>query len=300
LPGRGNRFSLSPGERAGVRAGFFILTSLLGFMERVGMRGHRVLCSMVSTRQLRWRCYAVLLLLAFFCSENIFAADVAADFSAANQLYAAGKYSDAAAAYEKILQTGGQSPALLFNCGNAEFKAGHLGGAIAAYRRAELLAPRDAELRANLAFVRGQVQGATVRESRWQNWVGSLTLNEGAMITAVFFWVLFALLAMRQVRPGLAPKLRSMTRLAIVLAIFSGTVLALQAANHFNSSVAVVTGAEATARSGPFDDAQTAFTVHDGTEMPVLDRHDQWVEVADATGKIGWFSRKQVDVLPGA
>ena len=246
-----------------------------------------------------YRC-VVLILLAFFCTAKIFAADAASDFSAANQLYAAGKFADAAVAYEKILQTSGQSPALLFNCGNAEFKAGHLGKAIAAYRRAELLAPRDAELRANLAFVRSRVQGATAQESRWQSWVGSLTLNEGALTTAFFVWAMFALLAVRQVRPALAPKLRSLTRLAVVLAVFSGTVLALQAANHFNSSVAVVTGAEATARSGPFDDAQTAFTVHDGTEMPVLDRHDEWVEVADATGKVGWFSRKQVEVLPGA
>ena len=229
-----------------------------------------------------WR-FGALLLLALLCAGKLFAADAASDFSAANQLYSEGKFADAAAAYEKIIQTSGQSSALLFNCGNAEFKAGHLGKAIAAYRRAEQLAPRDAELRANLAFVRNQVQGATVRESRWQNWVGSLTLNEGALLTAVFFWVMFGLLAARQVRPALVPKLRSVTRLAVALAICSGAVLALQAANHFNASVAVVTGAEATARSGPFDDAQTAFTVHDGTEMPILDRHDEWVEVADAT-----------------
>ena len=199
----------------------------------------------------------------------LFAADVAADFSAANELYAKGKFAEAAAAYENILQTGGQSPALLFNYGNAEFKAGHLGKAIAAYRRAELLTPRDAELRANLAFVRNQVQGATLRESHWQNWLGSLTLNEGALLTAVFVLARCSrLLAARQIRPALAPKLRSVTRLASLLTLFSGAVLALQAANHFNSSVAVVTEAEATARSGPFDDAQSAFTAHDGAELP--------------------------------
>ena len=114
---------------------------------------------------------------------------MAADFSAANRLYAEGKFAGAAAAYEKILQAGAQSPALLFNAANAEFKAGHLGKAIAAYRRAEQLSPRDAELRANLAFVRNQVQGATVRENRWQNWLGALTLNEGAVLTAVLFWL---------------------------------------------------------------------------------------------------------------
>ena len=77
-------------------------------------------------------------------------------------------------------------------------------------------------------------------------------------------------------------------------------MLALQAANHFNSSIAVVTDAEATARSGPFNDAQSAFTARDGGELRVLDRHDDWVQVADGSGKIGWMSKQQVDVLPGA
>ena len=230
---------------------------------------------------------------------KILAADSTSDFSAANKLYAEGKFADAAAAYAVILKTGAQSPALLFNAGNAEFKAGHLGLAIAAYRRAELLEPRDAELRANLAFVRNQVQSAALRESRWQNWVNSLTLDEGTLLATVFFWALFGLLAARQIWPALVPKLRGTTQLTVALAIFSGAMLALQAANHFNSSIAVVTNAETTARSGPFDDAQNTFTTHDGAEMRVLDRHDDWVQVADSTGKTGWLGRSQVEVLPG-
>jgi len=242
-----------------------------------------------------------ILLLLLLCG-NLFAAaaDVAADFSRANQLYARGEFAAAAAAYEQILHTGQASSALWFNCGNAEFKAGHLGQAIAAYRQAELLTPRDAELRANLAFVRTQVQGAVLRESRWHNWVGGLTLNEGALLTAVFFWTLFGLLAARQLRPSLAPRLRGLTWLALVLTLSSGAVLALQTVNHFSASVAVVTGTEATARSGPWDDAQSAFTARDGAELRILDRHNDWVQVANGAGKIGWFSRQQVAVLPGA
>jgi len=254
----------------------------------------------VANHRLRRGVAATVLLLALLLAGNLFAADIASDFSAANELYAKGKFADAATAYEKILQTGTTSPALLFNAANAEFKSGHLGKAIAAYRQAELISPRDAELRANLAFVRNQVQGATLHENRWQNWIGSLTLNEGTLLAAVFFWLLFALLATRQIRPALAPKLRSATQLAVAAAIFSGAVLALQAANHFNSAVAVVTSAETTARSGPFDEAQSAFTAHDGAELQVLDRHDDWVQVANGAGKIGWLNRKQVEVLPGA
>ena len=86
----------------------------------------------------------------------------------------------------------------------------------------------------------------------------------------------------------------------MALTLCSGAVLALQAANHFNAAVAVVTGAETTARSGPFDEAQSAFTAHDGAEMLILDRHDEWVEVSNGAGKIGWLNRKQIEVLPGA
>lgn len=245
------------------------------------------------------KCWLSILLAVAFAGK-ILAADVAADFATANKFYAEGKFSDAAAAYETILKIGASSPSLLFNAGNAEFKAGHLGKAIAAYRQAELLAPRDAELRANLAFVRNQVQGATLREGLWQNWLGSLTLNEGALLTAIFFWLMFALLAAGQLRPALKPKLQSTTRFAVVLTIFSGAVLALQTANYFKSSVAVVTSTEVTARSGPFDDAQTAFVVKDGAELSILDRHDDWVQVQSNAGKTGWLSRKQVAVLPGA
>jgi tetratricopeptide (TPR) repeat protein len=240
------------------------------------------------------------ILLALFFAGKTFAVDVTADFSAANKLYAEGRFSDAAKAYESILQSGATSPALLFNYGNAEFKSGHLGKAIAAYQRADQLSPRDAELRANLAFVRNQVQGVTLHESRWQNWVGTLTLNEGALLSAVLFWLTFALLIARQIRPELVPKLKNATRIFVALAIFSGTVLGLQAASHFSSATAVVIADNVTARSGPFDDAQSAFTARDGAEFSILDRRNDWVQVADGAGKSGWLPAKQVEILPGA
>jgi len=242
--------------------------------------------------------FASLCVLLF--AAKVFAADVSTDFSAANELYAEGKFADSATAYEKILRSGATSPALLFNAGNAEFKAGHLGRAISAYRRAELLAPRDSEIRANLAFVHNQVQGATARESFWQNWLGNLSLNEWTIFATIAFWLTFILLAAKQLRPALAEKLKSATWVFAVLTIFSGTILGVQAANHFSKQTAVVIPAQATARSGPFDDAQSAFTARDGAELSVLDRRDDWVQVADGSGKTGWLQNKQIEILPGA
>lgn len=239
-------------------------------------------------------------MLAVTLAGNLFAADVNASFSMANKLYAEGKFSEAANLYEKILQTDGQSPALLFNYANAEYKSGHVGKSIAAYQQALQFAPRNDDIRANLQFVRNQVRGASVHESRWRSWMDALTLNEGTLLTAVFFWLLFALLIARQIRPALASKLRGLTRLAVVLAIFSGGVLALQAAEHFSNRTAVVVEKEAIVRSGPFHDAQKVFIARDGVELTVMDHHDDWLQVADGMGKIGWLNKKQVEVLPGA
>jgi tetratricopeptide (TPR) repeat protein len=243
---------------------------------------------------------STIILTAVALAGKFFAADVAPDFSAANKLYAAGKFSDAAGAYEKILQKGAVSPALLFNYGNAEFKSGHLGNAIAAFRRAELFAPRDSEIRANLAFVRNQVQGATVRQDIWQRWLGSFTLNEWTIFAAMTFWVTFILLVTKQIRPARAAKLKGAIWIFAALTIFSGTIAGVQTAHYFSRQTAVVVSAEATVRSGPFDDAQNAFAVHDGAELSVLDRREDWLQVADGAGKTGWLPAKQVEVLPGA
>ena len=242
--------------------------------------------------------FASFFALAF--AGRVLAADVVSDFTTANRFYAEGKFSEAAKAYGAILQAGAQSPALLFNYGNAEFKLGNLGKAISAFRRAELLAPRDPEIRANLNFVRNQVQGPAIRESRWGEWLGTFSLNEWALLAAAAFWLTFLLFAARQIRPALVSKLRSVTRLAVALTALSGAALGVQAANHFNSPVAVVTDAEATARSGPFDEAQNAFTARDGAELSILDRHADWVQITDGAGKIGWLPTTQVEILPGA
>ena len=108
------------------------------------------------------------------------------------------------------------------------------------------------------------------------------------------------LLTVRQLRPDWVPRLRGATRLAAVLTLLSAAALAVQAASHFYSPVAVVTTGEATGRIGPLEDAQTAFTARDGAELRVLDRHGDWVQAADGTGRSGWFSPQQVEVLPGA
>ena len=264
-----------------------------GFRQKAGNFNFKK-CSGLSTAAT-----IVVLILA----GNLFAADVPAEFNAANRLYAEGRFAAAAGTYEKILQSGAVSPALYFNYGNAEFKLGQLGRAIAAYRRAELLAPRDDEVRANLGFVRNQVEGPALRESRWSRiaeWLGVLTLNEWTMLAAGAFWLAFLLFAIRQLRPAWRPRLRGLTFGVVALTILLCAGLGAAAAVHFSKPTAVVIEPAVTARSGPFAEAQDAFTAHDGAELAVLNQRDHWLQVSDGAGRIGWLPANQVEILPGA
>ena len=79
-------------------------------------------------------------------------------FSQAVKKYQEADYKAAAALNEKILtEERVESAAVYFNLGNAYLKQGELGKAVFEYRRARNLAPRDADIRANLAFARSLV-----------------------------------------------------------------------------------------------------------------------------------------------
>ena len=122
--------------------------------------------------------------------------------STANQLYETGQYSQAVQAYQQLVDQGFTDSALFYNLGNAYFKDGDYGRAIANYRRAQLLAPRDADIVTNLELARSRIvdhleetgesnQGLFSAIGRWaQNW---LTMNEVALF-ALAAWILFIFL----------------------------------------------------------------------------------------------------------
>jgi tetratricopeptide (TPR) repeat protein len=221
------------------------------------------------------------------------AAVPATAFESANKLYEEGKFAQAASAYETLARSGETSAALYFNLGNALFKSGQIGRAIAAYRTAEQITPRDPDLRANLQFARNQTPSPTLSPSRWQRWLGRLTLNEWTLLAAGAVWLWLLLLALLQWRPVLKPALRTYV---LSLAILAGLLCACAAASlretRFTRTAIVITR-DAAVRYGPLAESPTAFTVHDGAELRVLDQKDEWLQVTAGPRRIGWLRRDQ-------
>ncbi|HTI98969.1 MAG TPA: tetratricopeptide repeat protein [Dongiaceae bacterium] len=226
------------------------------------------------------------------------AEDPAAAFAAANQLYEQGHYTNAAAAYAQLAATGRVNRNLYFNLGNAWFKCGQWGRAIAAYRRAEQLAPRDSDLEANLQLARKRVgNNASVAPSRVQRWLGGLTLNEWTVLTMIAGWLWLGVLAAKQWRPAWRASLRNAGfGLGLATGLLAVLTLLLWRDAQMDR-VAVVTVPEIKVQTGPLEESTLAFSVPDGVELRVLDRREDWLQVQDAHRRIGWLKREGVQVL---
>jgi tetratricopeptide (TPR) repeat protein len=219
-------------------------------------------------------------------------------FDTANRLYAQNKFSESAAGYEQLIATGSVSPALYFNLGNAYFRSGQIGRAIAAYRQAEMLTPRDPDVRANLRFARAQVQGPTLRAGLPQRTLGTLTLNEWTGLGAIALWITFGLLAWRQIRPSLATALRTWTLLTGAAALALCVTVAFAVWQNPARDSVIVAAHEATVRNGPFPESPSAFTANDGAELRLLDRKDDWLQITDGARRTGWLKREAVIFTP--
>jgi len=244
------------------------------------------------TRLVRGLGLALALLgLGGFVQHTRAADDLAAQFDAANQLYAQSQFSAAAAAYNQFLTNGTISAALYFNLGNAHFKAGQLGRAIAAYRQAEALSPRDPDVRANLQFARNQVHGPRLAPAAWQQKLAALSNAEWLATTTVAVWITFALLILQVLRPAWRSALRiwSVAGVGVSVALLLGAKFA--AAQNAPGRVAIVIAHQATVHASPFAESAATFTAHDGAELRVLDQKDAWLQVTDEAHHLGWIEQ---------
>ena len=157
-------------------------------------------------------------------------ADQAA-FEKANTLYKDGKHAEAAEAYLELSQTG-VSANLLFNMGNAYFKAGELGRALAAYQRALHLAPRHPDIMVNLRIAQRKALTEPLPLSLRQQWLRKLSLGEWTALASFCGTLFLILLTVRQVWPVSGASNILWTRLSAV-ATAVATLLLVMAVSIF-------------------------------------------------------------------
>ena len=244
---------------------------------------------------------SVLILLLVSCTPET---SSGAQMAAANQLYEAGQFGEAAEAYLALIDGGVEEGVLYYNLGNAYFKAGDLGRAIANYRRAQRLLPRDPDVAANLGLARAQAvdrleiehRGALVDIAR-QVLVEWTRLDEAATI-ALALWSLLGVLVVAVIlAPRARPTLRyGITATTILLAL---TVLSigLRLASEHGRTPAVIVAESVDTHSGPGEDYLAEFSLHAGAEVRVLEERNGWVRITLPGDLQGWVRGEAVEEI---
>jgi tetratricopeptide (TPR) repeat protein len=200
----------------------------------------------------------------------------------ANQLYEIGRYPEAAQTYEQLIAQGWHDAVVYYNLGNAYYRQADIGRAILNYERAARLAPRDADIRANLQLAREQlIDQITADESILnqltlfaRSW---LTLNEMA-VAAVTVWFLLAFgwLVYRRRRTAVWRSVVVVTAVLLLGGIFS---LGTRLYEETTRPVGIVVAAETAVSSGPGEQYPDQFTLHSGTAVHILEQRPQWTRI---------------------
>lgn len=234
----------------------------------------------------RW--LAVLAVLAA-CLGVAARASASTALDTANRAFAEGRYADAAARYEALLQHEGYSAPVLFNLGNAYLREHQPARALLAYERARLLAPRDPAIALNLAQAQAAA-GVEDRSSPAAELVQRMSLDEWTWLGTAAFWLAAAATAGAFLQRRRRAWLRGV---AVTGAVTAGVSFAAVSVASRVEQAALVLEATPVLVS-PFAGAESSSSLRPGAEVQIERTHQSFALVRDGAGHEGWIERSRV------
>lgn len=219
-------------------------------------------------------------------------------FDRANAAYLEDDFQAAINGYEQLVSDGVTDADLFYNLGNAYYRVGRLGPAIANYERALHLRPGFESAERNLAQCLGETQRqlSAPLPPPWQQallfWHSGLT-PKTSLVVALACWILvWALLAFRLKRQR--PYLRRAAVISAVVAVMFG--LSSWVKEH-PPLLAVANDDNVPVRYGIGPDETLRFELFAGDRVLVERRADGWVRVATAGGERGWVEEDELTLV---
>ena len=219
---------------------------------------------------------------------------------------------------------GGGNGYLLYNIGNGYLRLGDLGRAILYYREAQQFIPADPNLQQSLRHARSlrrdriepTAAGGVVRLLFFWHFTMPLWVRAALLLTAWnLLWLLALLPALtnmgepaRRLRERLStwrtwqrvrrPVTGAVVAVAAVVALAMGGSVAVELVDS-QASAAVVVAPEVVARRGDGAAYEASFdgALHAGTELVVVERRNEWYQVALADGRRAWLPEHAVAVV---
>ena len=229
-----------------------------------------------------------LALLAALCLVPHARADA---FDDANRAFAGGHFAGSVQGYESVIKHDGYSPAVLFDLGNAQARAGQPGEAILSYERARWLAPGDADIAANLRFVRQRAGLAAPQKSWTENAARVLGPDTWAWLGSAALAALCAGMIGAQLGGRRLAAFRLLTAASAVVLFAAIGAISVDAGQLDR---AILPGKDTAALISPFDGAKTVYQFPAGQAVNVEKAHGDFRFVRDGNGHAGWVGRAQV------
>ncbi len=249
--------------------------------------------------------FMVCLLLAALPAGILVCQEAGIRFTAANELYRAGKYAEALHAYEEIVTNGYESPALYYNLGNACYKTGDYPAAILNYERAKRLSPADDDILHNLRLANLRIIDRIEPIPRlfflewWEDFIASRSASGWANIAIATLWVAALLLAGYRISRGpLAQRVFLHTgAVAVVVSLFAFTAGGIRGEREGSGGSAILFAPSVSVKSAPDAQSTDIFVIHEGVKVDLLDSVGDWRKIRLADGKIGWLESNDLKVI---
>ena len=213
-----------------------------------------------------------------------------------NAAYEAGNYQQALTLYDSAAASL-TSAELLYNRGNAHFKLGEIGRAIADYSRAFVLKPHDKDISHNLAFARQYRpdKSLTLENPLVRMLTDFLRLPDAAaarLLAGLLFFLALCSLALLLVR---GERLFGWIALGLGILFVYFFISATSWSAVTSPDHGVVVQPELTLRSGPGPEYKEIAVVHDGLEVMLREQRPGYVLVQIPGGDGGWVESASVE-----
>ncbi len=205
------------------------------------------------------------------------------------EAYYSDNYAGAVREFELLVDQGVVDPVVFYNLGNAYYRLGEVGPAIANYERALQVDPRMTDARENLAQCVSQTERRLNRpappqlEQSLLFWHTYFTPGSAFALAALAWTAVWVLLAVRRVKP--MPYLRRAAALCAVVALLFAAASWVKA---HPQQLAVASAEVVPVRYGTNPEDTVHFELYEGDRVLVDRREGAWARVRTADGQRGW------------
>jgi len=225
-------------------------------------------------------------------------------FSEANKLYQENKYVEAINLYEKILQQNNESYELYFNLGNSYFKTNQVAKSILYYEKALKLKPNDEDIKFNIQYanlyIKDDISSSPtfILDRIYNSFLFLFSSNTWAVISIILFVISLSVFII-----FLFSKIKFRRKIAffssIFLIIISVITMFFSAdlKNYISKPNSAVIMEAVTLKGSPDISGTDLLIINPGIKVDIKGSENNWYEVKLPNGKVGWVSKKSIEVI---